>query len=52
MTEAANEKRRAYYAEYRRKNRERIREKAAEWRAANPDKIKVYMERYWEKREQ
>lgn len=50
MTEEAKEARRQYYAEYRRKNREKIKAAAARWRADNPDKVKAYVDKYWNKK--
>lgn len=47
MTEEAKEARKAYYAEYREKNRQRIRETAGEWRRKNQEKIKSYRDKYW-----
>ena len=50
MTLEAQEARRVYKQEYRRKNREKINQKQREWRAANPEKVKAYQMRYWEKK--
>lgn len=50
MTEEAKEARRQYQAEYRRKNRDRIRETAACWRAKNREKVKNYADNYWNKK--
>lgn len=50
MTLEAQEARRVYKREYRRKNREKINQKQREWRAANPQKVKTYQMRYWEKK--
>lgn len=50
MTEEAKETRRQYYADYRRRNRDRIREAATKWRAANREKAKCYADNYWNKK--
>lgn len=38
-----------YYRNYRAKNREKINAKQKEYRKANPDKHKQYLEKYWSK---
>ncbi|MBD5521230.1 MAG: hypothetical protein HDR03_08435 [Lachnospiraceae bacterium] len=50
MTLEAQEARRIYKREYRHKNREKINQKQREWRAANPERVKNYQVRYWEKK--
>lgn len=47
LDENAREQRREYMRHYREKNRERINENARRWRAENPEKVRVYIERYW-----
>lgn len=44
------EQERAWWAEYRRKNRDHLRKKHSEWRAAHPEKEKLYRERSRDKR--
>ena len=63
MTEAAKEKRRAYYKTWRAENQEKVREYKRKyreahreeinayyrtWRAENPEKVREYNSRYWE----
>ena len=50
MTNEAREKRNAYMREYRQKNKERINEQNRALRAANPERYKMYQERYWERK--
>lgn len=50
MNEDAKNAQREYQRAYREANRERIREKAKEWRKKNPEKSKIYRERYWAKK--
>lgn len=47
MNSAAKNAQREYQKAYREANKERIREKAKEWRKKNPDKCRLYRERYW-----
>ncbi|WP_218970645.1 hypothetical protein [Alkalihalobacterium alkalinitrilicum] len=42
-----DEVRKEYMREYRKQNRERIRQKQREWRENNPDKVKEIYERFW-----
>lgn len=49
LTLQAQEIRREYKRQYRRKNRDRINRKQREWRANNLEKVKEYQKRYWEK---
>lgn len=49
LTVQAQEVRREYKRQYRRKNRERINRQQREWRANNSEKVKEYQKRYWEK---
>lgn len=49
MTVEAQEARRKYKRQYRRKNRDRINRQQREWRANNLEKAKEYQKRYWEK---
>lgn len=48
MSAEAQEARKAYQREYRRKNREKINAKRREWRVNNKNKVRQYNERYWE----
>ena len=50
--DAAAEARRAYYKEYRARNREKVKEYYKEYRARNRDKVKEWNIRYWERRAQ
>lgn len=50
MTLEAQEARRIYKREYRRKNREKINRQQREWRAANLERVNIYQMRYWEKK--
>lgn len=54
MDNRAKEERNAYMrdymAEYRKKNKERINAQKREWNKHNPDKLKEYRERYWERK--
>ena len=50
MTSEAQEARRIYKREYRRKNREKINRQQREWRARNSDKVREYQARYWERK--
>lgn len=50
MSEEAKEAQRQYMKEYRKKNRERIRKKQADWARKNPDKVRAMNKRYWEKK--
>ena len=49
MTIEAQEARRNYKRQYRIKNRDKINAQQREWRANNPDKVREYQSRYWEK---
>lgn len=50
MNEAAKHARYEYMKRYRKENRERINELKREWNRNNPDKVKEYQERYWERK--
>lgn len=50
MSPEAQELRRVYKREYRRKNRKKINAQQRAWRAGNPEKIREYQKRYWERR--
>ena len=50
MTAGAIEARRKYYREYRAKNRRRYNAYSKTWRENNPEKIRMYKKRYWEKK--
>lgn len=50
MTEKAMESRREYQRLYRSRNRNRINATKRAWNSRNPDKLKEYRKRYWEKR--
>jgi hypothetical protein len=52
VDEAAREARRQYYRDYARKHKESIRASQKKWRDANPDKVKEYTARYWNRRAQ
>lgn len=49
MTLEAVKARRDYKRQYRSNNREKINVQQREWRAKNPDKVREYQKRYWEK---
>ena len=46
-TDKINIARRTYQADYRRKNRDKIRAYHKEWRSKNKDKVKATNKRYW-----
>lgn len=50
MTDAARKAHNDYMAEYRQKNKERLAEYRREWARRNPDKIRSYREKAWEKK--
>ena len=50
LTVQAQEVRREYKRQYRRKNRDRINRQQREWRENNSEKVKEYQNRYWEKK--
>ncbi|MEC0199072.1 hypothetical protein P4H35_22230 [Paenibacillus taichungensis] len=50
MIEEARQARKKYMQEYRLKNLEKSKERQRKWRKANPEKVKQYQERYWEKK--
>ncbi len=50
MSPEAQELRRAYKREYRKKNREKINRQQRKWRSDHPDKVKKYQEDYWERK--
>ncbi len=50
MTDKAKEERRKYFADYRAKNGDRLREYKRKWYAANPEKAAASQERYWLKK--
>ena len=50
MDDPVKSARRQYAAEYREKNRERIREYQRSWRKNNPDNVKEIRRRFWEKK--
>ena len=41
---------REYMAEYRKKNREKLNAQRREWAKNNPEKIREYQQRHWEKK--
>jgi hypothetical protein len=49
---AANEVRRQYYRDYANTHRDAIKAAQKRWRKANPDKIREYNTRYWNRRAQ
>lgn len=50
MTPEAQKARRNYKRQYRNRNRDKINAQQREWRANNPDKVRQYNEKYWEKK--
>lgn len=50
IRKARNEYMREYMAEYRKKNREKLNAQRRAWVKDNPDKVKEYQERYWQKK--
>lgn len=54
MTEEARQAQRTYMKNYMRayrsRNKEKVKEQAKEWRAANPERMKMYRERYWQRK--
>lgn len=50
MTLEAQKARRNYKRQYRNRNRDKINAQQREWRANNPDKVRQYNEKYWEKK--
>ncbi len=50
MTMQAQETRKDYKKRYRLRNREKINEQQRAWRKANPDKVREYQARYWERK--
>ena len=50
MTQEARNAQADYMREYRRKNKERLSEYRKKWAKNNPDKVRVYRERAWEKK--
>ena len=52
LSPEALEQRKLYKRKYRLENREKINKQQREWRANNPDKVKQYRKRYWEKKAQ
>jgi len=52
LSEEAKKARREYMRKYREKNRERINKTKREWARNNPEKIKEYTVRHWEKQAQ
>ena len=49
-TMEAQEAKKIYRRQYRSKNRDRINAQQRAWNARNPDKIKEYQRKYWEKK--
>lgn len=49
MSAEASEARRIYKSEYRQRNKETINKQQREWRARNPDKVREYQAKYWER---
>lgn len=41
---------REYMKQYRKENAEKLRQKQNEWRKNNPDRVREYRKRYWEKK--
>lgn len=50
MTAEAAEAKRNYMREYRKRNRIRLNEYRKKWAKENPEKVKAYMERQWERK--
>lgn len=50
IRKARNEYMREYMAEYRKNNREKLNAQRRAWAKDNPDKVKEYQERYWQKK--
>lgn len=50
MTQEAKDAQAAYMREYRRKNKERLAEYHKAWARNNPDKIRSYREKQWERK--
>ena len=50
MTDAARQAQADYMAEYRRQNKERLAEYRKAWAKRNPDKIRNYREKAWERK--
>lgn len=50
LTLQAQEARRNYQREYRRKNRDKINSQRKNWRADNRDKVQQYNREYWERK--
>lgn len=50
MNDNAKKAQRKYNAEYRAKNRDRLRQYKRDWCAANPEKVAASQERYWTKK--
>lgn len=46
----AKELKRQYYANYRMANRERLREYKRNWNRAHTQQVKLYTQRYWDKK--
>ena len=49
LSAQAQEVRREYKRRYRIRNREKINSQQRAWRKKNPDKVKEYQARYWER---
>ena len=50
MDSSVQNAKKRYAAEYRERNRERIREYQRAWRKKNPDKVKATQARFWAKK--
>lgn len=50
LSEQAKEARREYQRNYYGKNKKKILDYQKRWRAENPDKVKQYLDNYWEKK--
>lgn len=50
LTIQAQEARRNYQREYRRRNRDKINSQRKNWRAENRDKVQQYNREYWERK--
>jgi hypothetical protein len=50
ITELGIQAKREYARQWREKNRETIRQKKRDWDRLNQDKVRLYQNRYWEKK--
>lgn len=50
MDDTIKNAKKQYWAEYREKNRDHLREYCRIWRQNNPDKVKAAQDRFWSKK--